>query len=197
MINVCITGHRPNKLYGYNMNNPKYDYLRKVIYNVIEKLYYKYNKRITLINGGALGVDQIFARESIKLKDKYNSDIDSIIKLILVKPCMNQDVKWDNNSKREYIDICNNMDDIICISKEYTNTCLQKRNIYMVDNSDIVIVVLNNSNNNNNDNNNKSGTSNCYNYAKNKKDKDIILIDPVSFNVTIIKKDEKKERYIY
>lgn len=56
----------------------------------------------------------------------------------------------------------------------------------MVDNSDIVIVVLNN------DNNNKSGTSNCYNYAKNKKDKDIILIDPVSFNVTIIKKDEKK-----
>lgn len=29
-----------------------------------------------------------------------------------------------------------------------------------------------------------------------KKDKDIILIDPVSFNVTIIKKDEKKERYI-
>lgn len=87
MINVCITGHRPNKLYGYNMNNSKYDCLRKVIYNVIEKLYYKYNKR------------------------KY---------------------------------------------------------IYMVDNSDIVIVVLNNSNNNNNDN--KSGTSNCYNYAKNKKD---------------------------
>lgn len=43
MINVCITGHRPNKLYGYNMNNPKYDCLRKVIYNVIEKLYYKYN----------------------------------------------------------------------------------------------------------------------------------------------------------
>lgn len=44
-----------------------------------------------------------------------------------------------------------------------------KEKIYMVDNSDIVIVVLNNSNNNNNDNNNKSGTSNCYNYAKNKK----------------------------
>lgn len=70
----------------------------------------------------------------------------------------------------------------------------KKKYIYMVDNSDIVIVVLNNSNNNKN--NNKSGTSNCYNYAKNKKDKDIILIDPVSFNVTIIKKDEKKERYI-
>lgn len=45
MINICITGHRPNKLYGYNMNNPKYDCLRKVIYNVIEKLYYKYNKK--------------------------------------------------------------------------------------------------------------------------------------------------------
>ncbi len=72
----------------------------------------------------------------------------------------------------------------------------KKKYIYMVDNSDIVIVVLNNSNNNNNDNNNKSGTSNCYNYAKNKKDKDIILIDPISFNVTIIKKDEKK-RDIY
>lgn len=190
MIKVCITGHRPNKLYGYNMNNSKYNCLRKVIYNVIEKLYYKYNKRITLINGGALGVDQIFARESIKLKDRYNSDIDSIIKLILVKPCMNQDIKWDNNSKKEYRDICNNMDDIICISKEYT----QKRNIYMVDNSNIVIVVLNNSNNNNNDNN-KSGTSNCYNYAKNKKNKDIILIDPVSFNVTIIKKIKKREIY--
>ena len=68
----------------------------------------------------------------------------------------------------------------------------------MVDNSDIVIVVLNNSNNNNNNNDkkNKSGTSNCYNYEKNKKDKDIILIDPVSFNVAIIKKDEKK-RDIY
>lgn len=69
----------------------------------------------------------------------------------------------------------------------------KKKYIYMVDNSDIVIVVLNNSNNDKN--NNKSGTSNCYNYAKNKKDKDIILIDPVSFNVTIIKKI-KKERYI-
>lgn len=30
MINVCITGHRPNKLYGYNMNNSKYIYKQRI-----------------------------------------------------------------------------------------------------------------------------------------------------------------------
>ena len=66
-MNICITGHRPENLYGYNMNNLEYKRLGNLIYSIIEQLYLVYGE-LTLINGGALGTDQIFANESIKLK---------------------------------------------------------------------------------------------------------------------------------
>lgn len=54
---VCFTGHRPNKLGGYDMKNPTMLKLKDKLLAVIEELITKENK-YRFITGGALGTDQ-------------------------------------------------------------------------------------------------------------------------------------------
>lgn len=168
MLKVCITGHRPNNLYGYRKKG-KYEILGNTIFNLIEKLYIQSNRHITLINGGALGADQIFALESINLKNKYKYNNNAEIKLVLVKPCLQQDKLWQPSLQNRYKEICSHMDEIITINQEYTKSCMKERNMYMVDNSDIVIAVKRD--------NVWGGTQQCFKYALSK-GKEIILINP-------------------
>lgn len=176
-MNICITGHRPENLYGYNMNNLEYKRLKNLIYSIIEQLYLAYEE-LTLINGGALGTDQLFADESIKLKKKYPN-----VHLTLVKPCRNQSSVWNTYNKNKYDYICKNMDTIITIADNYTKTCMYERNIYMVDHSDIVIAVIK-------DNITKGGTKQCLNYAL-QHNKDIIIINPNTLSIKLVERRYK------
>ena len=67
MKTVCFTGHRPNKLGGYNWNSEKNILIRNCIKNEIVNLLRKYpNEDFHFICGGALGFDQ-FATECLSL----------------------------------------------------------------------------------------------------------------------------------
>lgn len=85
---VALIGHRPDRLYGYNLNNPKYQELATLIADNCEKLILE--KNITyFITGGTLGGETIsfFAIEF--LKKKYPN-----IKNILAIPFKKVYVKW-------------------------------------------------------------------------------------------------------
>ena len=43
MKRIAFTGHRPNKLYGYNMDNKYYDKLKIVLKDMLKDEIHKYN----------------------------------------------------------------------------------------------------------------------------------------------------------
>lgn len=166
MKTTCFTGHRPNKLKGYNPkdNSEMLFKLRDIIVDHIE------NKNVeTFISGMALGIDMWAARIVLKLKEKHPN-----IKLICAIPCNNHSGKWIEESKREWKEICDKADKVHYVSEEnYTSWCMQKRNEYMVDSSDYIIAVWDGS---------KGGTGNCVNYAI-KKDVSITVLNPNTLEI--------------
>lgn len=159
----CFTGHRPNKLHGYD---PKTEGNQKMLWKLRDEIVNHietYNVE-TFISGMALGIDMWAARIVLKLKEIYPS-----IKLVAAVPCKNQTNKWAEKSKKEWNYIIEKCNDVHYVSKEeYTAWCMQKRNEWMVDNSDYVIAVWDGS---------KGGTGNCVKYAQ-KQIKYITTIKP-------------------
>ena len=86
---IAVTGHRPGKLYGYNLSEPEYTILKEKFKYILRK--YKATKVYT---GMALGTDTIFANAVIDLKKEGLH-----IKLVAVLPCANQDKKWSKKSQ--------------------------------------------------------------------------------------------------
>lgn len=162
----CFTGHRPNKLNGYNPTDNKelLFKLRDIVIDHIE------NKDVdTFITGMALGIDMWAGRIVLKLKEKYPH-----IKLVAAVPCKNQHNKWSQISKDEWQDIIDKCDKVHYVSEEsYTHWCMQKRNEWMVDNSNYIIAVWDGTN---------GGTGNCVEYAK-KVNKEITRLDPKTLEV--------------
>ena len=156
---ICVTGHRPNKLYGYDITNPKWVELKEKFKTLLIN-----NNCTEAITGMALGVDTVFALAVLELKA-----IGYKIKLHCAVPCKNHSSKWNRESVDLYNKILLKADIIKIVSdEEYRPYLMQKRNEYMVNISDKVIAVWDGSN---------SGTANCIKYAE-KCNKEIIRIVP-------------------
>ena len=176
-ITACFTGHRPNKLGGYDLNSPRNQQLISKVYDLVENIIVK-EKVKNFISGGALGTDQIGFWCVQMLKEKYPEIIN-----ILATPFQKQDAVWSLEQKKEYKLVLQHADKIINVEEleeyktnenvpfgEYSNKKMQKRNEYMIDNSLIVIGIFDGS---------KGGTYNCIEYAKNHPDARILYrIDP-------------------
>lgn len=164
----CFTGHRPNKLYGYDPyaegNTKLLFQLRDIIVEHIEV-----HNVDTFITGMALGIDTWAARIVLKLKEKYPD-----LKLVAAVPCKNHSGKWIKKSQEEWQMIIDKCDTVHYVSDaEYTAWCMQDRNEWMVDNSQFVIAVWDGT---------KGGTGNCVNYAK-KQNKQITSLHPKTLEV--------------
>lgn len=150
---IAVTGHRPNKLWGYNYYSPSYIKLGKILRDLLIE-----HKATVAISGMALGVDQVFAMVAIKNK----------IPLMAYTPCPNQDKLWTAESKILHQSLLDKADTVYVVSDSYSIDAMQKRNIAMVDNCDLLIAVWDGS---------SGGTANCVSYAK-MVDKPIIRINP-------------------
>jgi uncharacterized phage-like protein YoqJ len=159
---ACFTGHRPDKLGGYDMKNPVILKLKEKLLEVIEKLI-KEEGINRFISGGALGADQVAFWCVHILQKKYPE-----IKNIVAIPFAKQDALWNQEQKYWYQKMLKLADEIIYVDEEYqrdketpigeySSKKLQIRNEYMVDNSRIVVAVYDGS---------KGGTSNCLWYAR-------------------------------
>ena len=104
----------------------------------------------TFLVGMAIGFDSEGFKVLLKLKEEYP------LKIIACIPCLNQSEKFNLKQKKEYEFLLSKADDQILISKEYTPTCMNKRNKFMVDYSTAVIAHLTREN---------GGTANTVAYA--------------------------------
>lgn len=161
---VCsFTGHRPQNLpFGFNEGDKRCIFLKKILQKKIEMMITKYGVK-HFISGMAIGVDMYAAEIVLSLKKKYPD-----ITLECAVPCENQSSKWSEALKKRYDGIIGQCDKKTVLQKYYTKDCMQKRNKYMVDNSDFVIAVWDGT---------PSGTGKTVQYAKTL-GKLIIIVNP-------------------
>lgn len=139
---ITVTGHRPNKLGGYN----NLSQLEKFAENKLSDINSTVGP-ITVLTGMALGWDQAVAKACIKLN----------IPFIAYIPCMNQENLWSNKLKLEYYNILEQAKDVILVSdKDYTPECMKERNKRMVNDANIVLALWDGS---------SGGTCHCVTYA--------------------------------
>ena len=123
----CFTGHRPRKLpFGSDETDERCVKLKNTLYAKARELIE--NEGVTkFISGLALGVDTFAAEAVLLLKEEFPEII-----LEAAIPCEDQPAFWKTSDRTRYYKIAERCD---------ISTVLQKRNRYMVDNSDIVIAV--------------------------------------------------------
>ena len=139
-IKTCaFTGHR---VLGENFNKKE---LERVVKKLIESGF------TTFLVGMALGFDT----ECFKLLEIYRKEYP--IKIIACIPCLTQAYKFSLKQKAEYEKMLASADERVYISKEYTKTCMFKRNMFMVDSASVLVAYLNSD---------KGGTFQTVNYAK-------------------------------
>lgn len=149
---ACFTGHRPEKL-SINEEQSK-EILQRLINIALEK------GCTTFITGMARGID-IWAGELIlKLKDT-NPDI----RLVCAVPYVGFESKWSKEWRDRYQWLLAKADHIEFIQNHYSAECFMKRNMWMVDHSQLVISIFNGT---------PSGTKNTLDYARKKEIKTLI-----------------------
>ncbi len=123
-----FTGHRTLPLYAL-----------KKIEDLLERaIAYAYREGCRVFyNGGAIGFD-ILAAERVLAFRKTNPDI----KLVMLLPCKEQDLKWSEGQKARYRKVLKAADELRFISEEYTPYCMRKRNEALVSSADILIAYL-------------------------------------------------------
>lgn len=156
---ICVTGHRPDKLWGYDIGRIEYKILRRVFKQKLMKDHCN-----IAISGMALGTDTIYALAALELKAEGFP-----IKLACFIPCEGHSSKW-NERDREIYDRILKLADYICLVNKgpYEAWKMQARNQAMVNHSNKVIALYDGS---------AGGTQNCVKYAESK-GKDIHLIEP-------------------
>ena len=137
----AVTGHR-DLSFGIDVNLTE-----KVLIGAIEAGY------DTFMVGMALGFDFLCFKILEKLRRERK------IKIIACVPCRGQANKFPEPQKEEYVRMLSVSDEVVVLSEEYTKFCMQRRNIYMVDNSSLVIAYLKKD---------KGGTFNTVKYAESK-----------------------------
>lgn len=141
---IAVTGHRPDKLGGYDENNPLAIVVKKHIRKVLS--FYK-DKELITICGMALGIDQWWAEACIELK----------IPFIAAVPFKGMESKWPEESQKRFYKILGSAKKVEYVCKPgYGAWKMQVRNEWMVNQSDLLIAYWNGS---------EGGTGNCVEYA--------------------------------
>ena len=156
---VAVTGHRPNKLGGYNPQGPLRQALKGAIVSKLQEL-----QVMKAISGMALGIDQDFVDVCILLK----------IPFIAAAPFQGQESVWLAKAQEKYHLLLKQAEEVI-----YTDDCheglpgyatwkMQVRNEWMVQHCDHLLAIWDGT---------SGGTKNCVDYAE-KIGKPITRINP-------------------
>lgn len=143
MVKIAVTGHRPDKLGGYQA----YDNFRAIRRHMRDFLDEAPDGELILISGGALGIDQFWMEVGLHLE----------LPVIAALPFEGYDSKWPVTSRETYKKLLDKCHEVRYICEPgYAASKLQIRNQWMVDNCDSLVAYWNGT---------PGGTSNCIDYA--------------------------------
>ncbi len=140
VVSISLTGHRPDKLAGYDLSKPYYTRLRNRLIAIIEHSLAKYDI-VECHSGMALGADTVWAQAIVYCKEKYGSDK---IKFVAEIPDYNQPSRWLQESKDEWSRLMSYADSVntyqLNNGRSYAYV-LNQRNIGMIKTCDILIAI--------------------------------------------------------
>ncbi len=155
----AFTGHRPKTFsFGYDESSPEFAELYSKIKNLIIQVC-NHGCR-TFLCGMAEGVDLWCAEIVLELKDQFSPPLS----ICAVVPYLTQPAPMTAKNKERYRKIMELSKARFLVSRRYSKFCFQKRNRFLVDNSDAVIAVLK-------PGEEHSGTAQTIRYARRKKKK--------------------------
>lgn len=116
-VTVCVTGHRPSGLWGYN-SSPKYAQLQNKIYQCVQYFHSQYNVT-RFISGGAQGVDQLF----FSVVDFFKKNEANGIENIVYQPFVGQEITWKEKnsmfSQEDYNVMIDNATDVVVCDESF------------------------------------------------------------------------------
>jgi uncharacterized phage-like protein YoqJ len=141
---IAVTGHRPDKLGGYDENNPTAAAIKRHMRAFLLK---PANRPEMAITGMALGIDQWWAEACIELDIPFTAAI----------PFDGFHVKWLKESQDRFNRIMREAEAIVYVSAPgYEPWKMQRRNEWMVDFCTELVAYWDGS---------EGGTNNCVRYA--------------------------------
>lgn len=131
----CFSGYRPEKLpWGSNEDDERCKTLKCKLADVVLRVYLRGIRHY--ICGMARGADMYFFDAVAQLREKYPD-----VTLEAAIPCEEQASKWFEAERARYFDAVARCDYETILSRQCTQDCMARRNMYMVDNSSILIAV--------------------------------------------------------
>jgi len=134
MYRVSFTGYRPQKLPFFGEDDPLCVELKQRIYKEIKRLCEEGS--VEFYCGMALGVDIWCAEAVLDIQKQFPK-----VELIAVIPCKTQSSVWGEKDQARYNDIIAKCSRVLCVSEEYTKSCMKKRNETLVKLCDVLIAV--------------------------------------------------------
>lgn len=160
---IGITGHRPNKLGGYDNSKNKSSIIKALLAKLFLEL-----KPTQVVVGMALGIDQWAAEVALELN----------IPVLALIPCAGQDCKWPPNARYHYKDLLRKITRkgglIMQLSNDpYRKELMHRRNGEIIKRCNLLVAVWDGT---------PGGTSNCVGQAR-MVDKNIVQINPNTLKV--------------
>jgi uncharacterized phage-like protein YoqJ len=196
---LAVTGHRPEKLYGYDFTDPRYEALSRKIGELVANAYaHSYRQ---FISGCALGADMLFAEAVIELRQKVSAADPAY--LTSAVPYITQAEHWPaearqrwldilkrsdltylTNAKREirYLEVVKHLDSLRHgksthpPTEDYERRFLLDRNQWIVDRANSVLVIWDGK---------PSGTADCVRRAQERGIK-VVRLDPVTLKTIVL-----------
>ena len=169
MIEKCcaFTGHRPRKFpWRYNETDARCVALKKALTKQITKL--AEAGYTDFFSGMAEGADTWAAIAVLALKKENPA-----LKLHCVLPCEGQADRWSASARDLYFSILEQADEVVYVSREYSEDCMLRRNRYLVDQAKCLLAIYTGER--------RGGTAMTVRYAR-KLGRKIIIIEPPSRN---------------
>ncbi len=131
----CFTGYRPQKFpFGLKPTSKEYALFENKLLNAIFSL--PKEECFTFYSGMAMGFDIIAAELVLLLRKSYK---EAKISLVCAIPFLDQSSTYSEEWKKRYDKILKEADKVLLLADKYYPQCYQRRNEYMVNQSDFVI----------------------------------------------------------
>ena len=132
----CFTGHRPAKLpWRYNESDLRCAALKRRIMDAVEAAYEEGYRHF--LCGMAMGCDFYFCECVLALRQKHGD-----VTLEAAVPCPTQAETWPYAQQARYRRLVQSCDFETVNSTEYSPSCMQRRDRYMVDHSALLIAAF-------------------------------------------------------
>ena len=134
----CFTGHRPNRLpWGEHEKGEGFEAFRERLKHQIEVAILGGVSHF--ICGMAEGIDLLCGELVLQLKRSY-----TYITLEVAIPWPNQSDKFSRRNKSRWLGLRHNANKVTIVCRYWRKNVFERRNQYMVDNSDLLIAVCRN-----------------------------------------------------